>query len=133
MRSRATAVGITSAMKPPCRPEIPPTAEGGAPELLQPRHADLPEGSDPAELVATGRTRQLLDALDHARPLADALIEERLTNLPPAEATLAAATVIAAQPVEAWEPSIHTVAEQVGVDADVIRTTVRVETPRACC
>ena len=32
--------------------------------------------------------------------------------------------VIAAQPVEAWEPSVHIVAEQVGVDADVIRTTV---------
>jgi DNA primase catalytic core len=94
------------------------------PHLLHPRHAALPEGSDPAELVATGHTQQLLDALDHARPLADALIEERLTNLPPAEAALAAAVVIAAQPVEAWEPSVHIVAEQVGVDADVIRTTV---------
>jgi DNA primase catalytic core len=94
------------------------------PHLLQPRHAALPEGSDPAELVATGHPEQLLDALDHARPLADVLIDERLTNLPPAEAALAAATVIAAQLVEAWEPSIHTVAEQVGVDTDVIRTTV---------
>jgi DNA primase catalytic core len=94
------------------------------PHLLHPRHAALPEGSDPAELVATGHAQQLLDALDHARPLADALIEERLTNLPPAEAALAAASVIAAQPVEAWEPSVHIVAEKVGVDADVIRTTV---------
>lgn len=92
--------------------------------LLQPRHAALPEGSDPAELVATGHTRQLLDALDHARPLADVLIEERLTNLPPAEAALAAAVVIAAQPVDSWEPSVHTVAERIGVDADIVRTTV---------
>ncbi len=94
------------------------------PHLLHPRHAALPDGSDPAELVATGHTEQFLDALVHARPLADVLIEERLTNLPPAEAALAAATVIAAQPVEAWEPSVHSVAERVGVDADVIRTTV---------
>ena len=60
------------------------------PHLLQPRHAALPDGTDPAELVATGSTPQLLDALDHARPLADVLIDERLTNLPPAEAALAA-------------------------------------------
>jgi len=32
--------------------------------------------------------------------------------------------VIAAQPVDAWEPSLHTVAEQIGVDTDIIRTTV---------
>ena len=96
------------------------------PHLLQPRHAALPEGSDPAELVATGNTQQLLDALDHARPLADVLIEERFTNLPPTQAALAATVVIAAQPVDAWEPSVHTVAERIGVDADadVIRTTV---------
>jgi DNA primase catalytic core len=93
------------------------------PQLLQPRHADLPEGNDPADLVATGHAQLLLDALDHARPLADVMIDERLTNLPPAEAALAAASVIAAQPVEAWEPTIHTVAEQVGVDADLVRTT----------
>jgi DNA primase catalytic core len=94
------------------------------PQLLQPRHADLLEGSDPADLVATGHTQQLLDALDHARPLADVMIDERLANLPPSEAALAAAPVIAAQPVEAWEASIHTVAEQIGVDPDLIRTTV---------
>jgi DNA primase catalytic core len=94
------------------------------PQLLHPRHADLPEGSDPADLVATGHTQQLLHALDHARPLADVLIDERLTNLSPAEAALAAAPVIAARPVEAWEPSLGVVAEQVGVDADLIRTTV---------
>jgi DNA primase catalytic core len=94
------------------------------PQLLHPRHAALPAGSDPADLVGTGHAQQLLDALDHARPLADAMIDERLTNLPPAEAALAAAPVIAAQPVEAWEPSLHTVAERVVVDADLIRTTV---------
>ena len=78
-------------------------------------------GPSPAKAA---NTQQLLDALDHARPLADVLIEERLTNLPPAQAALAATVVIAAQPVDAWEPSVHTVAERIGVDADVIRTTV---------
>ncbi len=55
--------------------------------------------------VATGSAPQLIDALDQARPLADVLIDERLANLPPVEAALAAAPVIAAQPVDAWEPA----------------------------
>ena len=93
------------------------------PQLLQPRFATLPDGSDPAELVATGSGPQLVDALDQARPLADVLIDERLANLPPVEAALAAAPVIAAQPVDAWEPAVHTVAERIGVDADVIRSS----------
>ncbi len=94
------------------------------PHLVQPRYATLPDGADPADLVATGHTQQLLDALDHAGPLADVLMDERLTNQPPAQAALAAAVVIAAQPVEAWEASVHAVAERIGVDADVIRSTV---------
>ncbi|MEA5052818.1 MAG: toprim domain-containing protein, partial [Propionicimonas sp.] len=94
------------------------------PQLLQPHHAALPDGSDPAELVATDSATQLVDALDRARPLADVLIDERLANLPPVEAALAAAPVIAAQPVDAWEPAVQTVAERINVDADVIRSSV---------
>jgi DNA primase catalytic core len=94
------------------------------PQLLQPHHAALPDGSDPAELVATDSAPQLLDALDRARPLADVLIDERLANLPPVEAALAAAPVIAAQPVDAWEPAVQTVAGRINVDADVIRSSV---------
>ena len=93
------------------------------PQLLRPHYAALPDGCDPAELVATGSSPQLVDALDQARPLADVLIDERLANLPPVEAALAAAPVIAAQPVDAWEPAVHTVAERIGVDADVIRSS----------
>ncbi|MFZ2164839.1 MAG: toprim domain-containing protein, partial [Propionibacteriaceae bacterium] len=94
------------------------------PQLLQPRCAALPDGSDPAELVATGRAKQLIDALDQARPLADVLIDERLLNLPQVEAALAAAPVIAAQAVDAWERAVQTVAERINVDADVIRSSV---------
>ena len=94
------------------------------PHLLQPRCAALPDASDPAALVATGRSPHLVDALDQARPLADVLTDERLANLPPVEAALAAAPVIAAQPVDAWERAVHTVAERINVDADVIRSSV---------
>ncbi|MBB1496099.1 relaxase domain-containing protein [Propioniciclava sp. MC1595] len=95
------------------------------PQLLQPRYAALPDGSDPADLVATGSAPHLVDALDQARPLAGVLIDERLANLPPIEAALAAAPVIAAQSVDAWEPAVHTVAEKINVDADVIRSSVQ--------
>ena len=52
------------------------------------------------------------------------LLDERFANLPPADAALAAAVVIAAQPVEAWEPGVRAAAERIGVDAVVIRGTV---------
>ncbi|WP_344676929.1 toprim domain-containing protein [Tessaracoccus defluvii] len=94
------------------------------PQLLQPRYAALPDGSDPAELLATGSAPQLVDALDQARPLADVLMDERLTNLPPVEAALAAAPVIAAQPVDTWEPSVLAVADRIGLDPDIIRSSV---------
>lgn len=94
------------------------------PQLLQPRYAALPDGSDPAELVASGSSPHLVDALEQARPLASVLIDERLANLPPVEAALAAAPVIAAQAVDAWEPAVQTVAERINVDADVIRSSV---------
>jgi DNA primase catalytic core len=94
------------------------------PQLLRPRHASLPEGTDPAELVASGHAAQLLNELDSDKPLADNLIAERLSNLPPAEAVLTAAPVIAAQPVESWEPSIRSVADRLSIDPDLVRSTV---------
>jgi DNA primase catalytic core len=94
------------------------------PQLLRPRHASLPEGTDPAELVASGHPTHLLNELDSAKPLSDNLIAERLANLPPAEAVLASAPVIAAQPVESWETSIPSVAHQLSIDADLVRATV---------
>jgi DNA primase catalytic core len=91
------------------------------PHLLQPRHAQLPDGTDPADLVAAGRGVLLVDALDTARPLADTLIDERFANLPPAEAALEAMAVIAARPVDDWEPALSDLADRLGVPADLLR------------
>jgi len=93
------------------------------PHHLQPRHADLPTNSDPADLLADGRTPQLLDALDHAGPLADTLITERINNLPAATAALESMAVIAARPVDDWEPALHTLADRLGVDTTTLRDT----------
>lgn len=95
------------------------------PHLLHPRHAHLPAGSDPAQLVADNDTATLIAALDQAGLLADTLIEERLENLPAADAVLASAAVIAAQPVHTWEPSLRKVADRLALPADLIRTTLR--------
>ena len=90
------------------------------PQLLQPRHAQLPDLSDPADLVAAKRPELLLDALDGARPLADTLVDERLGNLPVADAALQALPVIAARPVDDWEPALRVVAERTGAPLDAL-------------
>jgi DNA primase catalytic core len=95
------------------------------PHLIEPRHAQLPDGTDPADLVATGRAPQLLKALDQAGPLAETMINERIANLPAAQAALDVMPVIAAQPVETWEPSLRALADQLGVPHDVIREALR--------
>jgi DNA primase catalytic core len=65
---------------------------------LDPRFAPLPEGSDPADLVALNGPAALTAVLDQARPLGDELIKERLTSLPTDQARLEAARVVAARP-----------------------------------
>ena len=46
-----------------------------------PRYAELPEGTDPAALLALGRAGTLTAALDNTTPLADELIVPRLRSL----------------------------------------------------
>jgi len=60
------------------------------PYRLDPRYARLPEGSDPADLLALHGPAALTTVLDQARPLGDRLIDERLTSLPPDQARLEA-------------------------------------------
>ena len=55
---------------------------------LDPRYALLPEGSDPADLLALNGPAALTTVLDQARPLGERLIDERLTSLPPDQAQL---------------------------------------------
>jgi DNA primase catalytic core len=70
------------------------------PYQLDPRLALLPEGSDPADLLALNGPAALTTLLDQAGPLGDELINERLTSLPPDQAQLEAARVVAARPPE---------------------------------
>lgn len=95
------------------------------PHGLDPTYAQLPAGSDPADLIATGRTSTLNHALTQALPLAEVLINERLGNLPPAKAALEAIRVLAAQPPTQWEPGLHHLAEQASIAPGYLRAALR--------
>ena len=58
---------------------------------LDPLHTPLPEGADPADLLALKGPTALAEALAAAQPLAERLLDERLNNLPPVPALLEAA------------------------------------------
>src|SRR5215212_6672505 len=57
---------------------------------LDPLHAPLADGTDPADLLALKGPTALTRALAAAEPLAERLLEVRLANLPPAHHVLAA-------------------------------------------
>jgi DNA primase len=82
---------------------------------LDPAHAQMPEGSDPAELLADRGPAALAAALSQPRPLGDVLLNERLEHLPPDRARLEAARVLAAQPGRAWEPGLDQVVARLQV------------------
>ncbi len=95
------------------------------PHKIDPRHAALPEGSDPADLVATSQTEALIQALDDAGPLADTLRHQLLHDQPDAEAVLDALRVIAAQPPHQWETGLQHVADQLHLPADALAPTLQ--------
>ena len=91
---------------------------------LDPTHAVLPEGTDPADLVASGQAAGLADAITHARPLADSLIDERLDHLEGAGAALDAVRVLAAQPAERWIAGTEHIAERTGLPPTLLRSAL---------
>ena len=91
---------------------------------LDPTHAVLPEGTDPADLLATGNAAGLTDAITHATPLADSLIDERIDHIDGAEAALDAVRVLAAQPADRWIAGTEHIAERTGVPPTLLRSAL---------
>ena len=89
-----------------------------------PRYAALPDGTDPADLLATGRAAALATALESASPLARRLIDERMSHLPAGEAALDALRVIAAQPSQQWENGLQDLADRLAIPDSVLRPTL---------
>src|SRR5215217_7525208 len=91
---------------------------------LDPRYAQLPEGTDPADLLALRGSTALTEALAAAQPLADRLLDERLANLPPAQALLETARVVAARPSRHWEQGSSAISLHLGVPIAQVHHTL---------
>jgi DNA primase catalytic core len=91
---------------------------------LDPRYTRLPDGSDPADLLALNGSAALTTVLDLARPLGERLVEERLTNLPPEQARHEAARVVAARPPECWDQGSNTISSRLDLPLPAVRRTL---------
>jgi DNA primase catalytic core len=91
------------------------------PHRLDPTHARLPNGTDPADLLAHHGAVTLEQAITNAQPLSDHLITQRLHHLPPDQARLAAARVVAASPTIRWNTSTHTISTQLQMSLGQVR------------
>jgi len=90
---------------------------------LDPRYALLPEGSDPAGLLALNGPAALTAVLDQAR-LGERLAEERLSSLPSDQAQLEAARVVAARPPECWDHGSSTISSRLNLPLPAVRRTL---------
>jgi DNA primase catalytic core len=91
---------------------------------LDPRYAPLAEGADPADILALKGPNALTEALAAAQPLAERLLDERLANLPPAEALVEAARVVAARPARHWDLDSSSISLRLGVPMAQVRHTL---------
>jgi DNA primase len=91
---------------------------------LDPRFALLPESSDPADLLALNGPAALTTVLEQAGPLGERLVDERLTSLPPDQARLEAARVVAARPSAFWDEGSNTISSRLKVPLDAARLTL---------
>ncbi|KRF20164.1 transfer protein Tra [Nocardioides sp. Soil797] len=83
------------------------------PHGMDPGFARFPDGLDPADLLAQRGPAALTAAVASGQPafraLGDQLLTERLDNLGPEQARVAAMRVLSARPSRAWEPGVNQV------------------------
>ncbi len=83
------------------------------PHGLDPGFARFPDGLDPADLLAQHGPAALTAAVASGQPafrsLGDQLLTERLDNLAPEQARVAAMRILSARPSRAWEPGVNQV------------------------
>jgi hypothetical protein len=94
------------------------------PYRLDPRYAQLPEGSDPADLLARHGPAALVAALDRALPPGERLLDDQLTNLPPDQAEREATRVVAARPPASWDEGSSSISSRLNVPLPVVRQTL---------
>ncbi|KQZ72192.1 MobF family relaxase [Nocardioides sp. Root151] len=83
------------------------------PHGLDPGYARFPDGLDPADLLTQRGPAALTAAVASGQPafraLGDQLLTERLDNLAPEQARVAAMRILSARPSRAWEPGVNQV------------------------
>lgn len=83
------------------------------PHGLDPGYARFPDDLDPADLLAQHGPAALTAAVASGQPafrsLGDQLLTERLDNLAPEQARVAAMRILSARPSRAWEPGVNQV------------------------
>jgi DNA primase catalytic core len=99
------------------------------PHGMDPGYARFPDGLDPADLLAQGGPAALTAAVASGQPafrsLGDQLLNERLDNLAPEQARVAAMRVISARPSRAWEPGVSQVRARLHVSQLQARRDLR--------
>jgi DNA primase len=88
---------------------------------MDPLYALLPDGTDPADLLALSGPTALAEALATAQPHAERLLGERLENLPPAQALREAARVVAARPARHWGRGSRAISLRLGIPMPQVR------------
>lgn len=83
-----------------------------APHDLDSGHATFPSGLDPADMYTLRGPAALREALKQPNALANSLLEERLTNLPPGQARTAGAQIIAARPARRWRDGMSRISDR---------------------
>jgi DNA primase catalytic core len=91
------------------------------PHRLDPGYTRFPDGSDPADLLATRGPQALAQTLAAAQPLGQTLIEERLAHLPIRQARFEAARVLAAQPPARWDTGIRRISQRLYASPTEVR------------
>lgn len=94
---------------------------------LNPQHATLGDGQDPASLLTDHGPEALRSALEDARPLAATLVDERLTSIDnPHDAAQEAAQIIAAGRPHQWQSAIGYAASKLGLgEPEISREVAR--------
>ncbi|WP_338752261.1 MobF family relaxase [Janibacter alittae] len=88
---------------------------------LSPDVARFPEGSDPADVLARRGETALMATLESAHPLAEVLLEERLTNLTGPAAMDQAVRVAAAHSPSAWDTSARLISDRLALAEPALR------------
>ena len=88
---------------------------------LDPGYAQFPEGLDPADMLTLRGPTRLREALVGARSLAEVLVEERLANLPPAQAIPEATQIVAARPSARWATGTDQISSRLQASMPTVR------------